>query len=57
MKLERLVRIKSVEVLKDFWVHLEFTDGTQRDIDLEPFKMTLRASQIFLTLRMLIAKS
>jgi len=37
MKFERLVRIKSVEVLKDFWVRLEFTDGTQRDIDLEPY--------------------
>ncbi len=37
MKSERLVRIKSVEVLKDFWVRLEFTDGTQRDIDLEPY--------------------
>lgn len=36
-KLERLVRIKSVEVLKDFWVRLEFTDGTERDIDLEPY--------------------
>jgi len=35
--IERLVRIKSVEVLKDFWVRLEFTDGTQRDIDLEPY--------------------
>lgn len=37
MKIERLVRIKSVEVLNDFWVRLEFTDGTQRDIDLEPY--------------------
>jgi len=37
MKLARLVRIKSVEVLNDFWVRLEFTDGTQRDIDLEPY--------------------
>lgn len=37
MKLERLVRIKSVKVLKDFWVYLEFTDGTQRNIDLEPY--------------------
>jgi hypothetical protein len=37
MKLERLVRIKSVEALKDFLVRLEFTDGTQRDIDLEPY--------------------
>ncbi|MBA3694457.1 MAG: DUF2442 domain-containing protein [Acidobacteria bacterium] len=33
----KLVRIKSVEPLKDFMVHLEFTDGTNRDIDLEPF--------------------
>ncbi len=37
MKIERLVRIKSVEVLNDFWVRLEFTDGTQRDMDLEPY--------------------
>jgi hypothetical protein len=37
MKLERLIRIKSVAVLKDFWVRLEFTDGTQRDIDLGPY--------------------
>jgi len=37
MKLERLVRIKSVEGLKDFWVRLEFTDGTQREIDLAPY--------------------
>ncbi len=37
MKLERFVRIKSVEALKDFGVRLEFTDGTQRDIDLEPY--------------------
>ncbi len=37
MKLERLVRIKSVEALNDFWVRLEFTDGTQRNINLEPY--------------------
>jgi hypothetical protein len=37
MKLERFVRIKTVEVLKDFWVRLEFTDGRQRDSDLEPY--------------------
>ncbi len=37
MKFERLVRVKSVEVLNDFSVRLEFTDGTQRDIDLAPY--------------------
>ncbi|MDZ7291613.1 MAG: DUF2442 domain-containing protein [candidate division KSB1 bacterium] len=37
MKLERLVRVKSVEVLNDFRVRLEFTDDTQREIDLEPY--------------------
>lgn len=37
MKLERLVRIKSVEALKDFLVRLEFTDGTRREINLEPY--------------------
>ncbi len=33
----KLVRIKSVEPLENFTVHLEFTDGTNREIDLEPF--------------------
>ncbi len=33
----KLVRIKSVKPLEKFVVHLEFTDGTNRDIDLEPF--------------------
>ncbi len=33
----KLVRIKSVETLKDFIVLLEFTDGTKREVDLEPF--------------------
>ena len=37
MKLERLVRIKSVEPLSDYRVRLDFTDGSQRDIDLEPY--------------------
>jgi hypothetical protein len=37
MKIERLIRITSVELLNDFGVRLEFTDGTQRDIDLEPY--------------------
>jgi len=34
---EELVRIKRVEVLHDFTVRLEFTDGTIREIDLEPY--------------------
>ncbi len=33
----KLVRIKSVKPLEKFVVHLEFTDGTSRDIDLEPY--------------------
>lgn len=33
----KLVRIKSVEPLENFTVRLGFTDGTQRDVDLEPF--------------------
>ena len=33
----KLVRIKSVEPLENFTVHLEFTDGTSREVDLEPF--------------------
>lgn len=33
----KLVRIKSVKPLNDFVVILEFTDGTSREIDLEPF--------------------
>jgi hypothetical protein len=33
----KLIRIKSVEPLKNFTVNLEFTDGTKREIDLEPF--------------------
>ena len=43
----KLVRIKSVKPLNDFVVFLEFTDGTSREIDLEPF---LRG-QIFELLR------
>ena len=34
---EDLVRIREVEVLNDFNVRLEFTDGTSREIDLEPY--------------------
>ncbi len=33
----RLVRIESVKPLKNFVVHLFFTDGTNREIDLDPF--------------------
>ena len=33
----KLVRIKSVEPLENFVVALEFTDGTKRSVDLEPF--------------------
>jgi hypothetical protein len=33
----KLVRIKSVQPLNDFVVFLEFTDGTSREVNLEPF--------------------
>jgi hypothetical protein len=32
-----MVRIQAVEPLEKFKVHLKFTDGTQKDIDLEPY--------------------
>lgn len=32
-----LVRIREVEVLDDFNVRLVFTDGTSREMDLEPY--------------------
>jgi hypothetical protein len=32
-----MVRVKSVEALSDFRVKLGFTDGTTREIDLEPY--------------------
>jgi hypothetical protein len=35
--MEKLVRIKSVEVLHDFNVRLDFTDGTSKEIDLGPY--------------------
>lgn len=37
MPWERLVRVRSDEVLDVFRVRLEFTDDTRRDIDLEPY--------------------
>lgn len=33
----KLVRIKSVEPLENYTVALSFTDGTRREVDLEPF--------------------
>ena len=35
--LEQFVRIQSVKVLERFRVRLEFTDGTQKEVDLEPY--------------------
>lgn len=36
-RLERLVRVRAVVPLEEFRVRLEFEDGTQREIDLEPY--------------------
>lgn len=33
----KLVRIQTVKPMRDFVVHVEFTDGTKREIDLEPY--------------------
>ncbi len=33
----KLIRIRSVRPLENYVVHLEFTDGTNREVDLEPF--------------------
>ncbi len=35
--MKRLVRVRSVRVLEGFRVRLEFTDGLQKEIDLEPY--------------------
>ena len=35
--MKRLVRVRAVEPLEGFRVRLEFEDGTQREIDLEPY--------------------
>ena len=35
--MKRLVRVRSVAPLAGFFVHLEFTDGTARDVDLEKY--------------------
>ena len=33
----KLVRIKSVKPIHDYVVFVQFTDGTKREIDLEPY--------------------
>jgi hypothetical protein len=35
--MQRMVRITAVECLETFWVRLSFTDGTQRDVNLDPY--------------------
>lgn len=35
--MQRPTRIRGVQPLENFVVRLEFTDGTVRDVDLEPF--------------------
>ena len=37
MREDKMVRVESVETLSEFRVRLGFTDGTHREIDLEPF--------------------
>jgi len=37
MESEKMVRIRFVEVLNNYWVRLGFTDGTQKEINLEPY--------------------
>ncbi|MGO9569585.1 MAG: DUF2442 domain-containing protein [Desulfomonilaceae bacterium] len=36
-KLGPLVRVRSVEPLRDYWVLVIFENDTQREIDLEPY--------------------
>lgn len=36
-RLQKLIRVKSAEPLKDFWVNVEFEDGARRKIDLGPY--------------------
>ena len=35
--MKKMVRIRSVEALSNFRVKLDFTDGTNKEIDLEPY--------------------
>lgn len=32
----KLVRVRAVEPLHDFWVHMTFTNNVERDLDLKP---------------------
>jgi hypothetical protein len=36
-QVKRLVRVQSVQILEGFRVQLEFTNGDQREVDLEPY--------------------
>lgn len=35
--MDKLVRVRSAKPKEGFWVLVEFTDGTRREIDFEPF--------------------
>ena len=35
--MRQMVRIRAVQPLENFVVRLEFTDGTRKEIDLEPY--------------------
>ncbi len=37
MSQEQLVRIRAVQVLEGYRVRLEFTDGSRKEVDLEPY--------------------
>lgn len=37
MNQEQLVRIRAVQVLEGYKVRLEFTDGSRKEVDLEPY--------------------
>jgi hypothetical protein len=55
--MERLPRIKTVSVLVDRKVQLQFTDGVQREVDLRPylrgpvFEAILKDDSVFRTVR------
>jgi hypothetical protein len=36
-RMSTLVRVRAVKPLEGFVVRIDFTDGTQRDVDLEPY--------------------
>ena len=37
MERQRPIRVKTVAVLEGFCVRLEFTDGTRKEMDLQPY--------------------